>query len=75
MSQVCWDEVAEEVASNRYGSFYRKFIRGVLQEKLDQLYQDEFLLNDEADEEARLYVESKDQAQGHGAYGEFLAIG
>lgn len=35
---MSWAEVQQDVASNRYGNFYRKVITGILQEKLDQLH-------------------------------------
>lgn len=36
LKQVNWDDVASDVASNRYGAFYRKLIRSLLQEKIDE---------------------------------------
>lgn len=46
LAQVSWAEVQQDVASNRYGTFYRKVITGILQEKLDQLHLQESRLED-----------------------------
>jgi hypothetical protein len=41
LSQVDWDEVEENVASNRRGSTFRKAIKSILQERVDELFEDE----------------------------------
>ena len=38
-SQVGWDEVEEQVASNRRGSTFRKAIKDILQERVDELFE------------------------------------
>lgn len=43
---MCWAEVQQDVASNRYSTFYRRVITGILQEKLDQLHLKESRLKD-----------------------------
>ena len=66
LGQVCWEAVGEDVASNRYGAFYRKVIRGILQDRLDQIYQQEEARLTEAEAEESEEVKlcggrSKDQ--------------
>lgn len=66
LAQVCWAEVQQDVASNRYGTFYRKVITGILQEKLDQLHLQESRLEDpksenEEDKECSEGPEDQDQ--------------
>lgn len=46
LAQVCWAEVQQDVASNRYSTYYRRVITGILQEKLDQLHLQESRLED-----------------------------
>ena len=41
LSQVDWDEVEGNVASNRRGSTLRKAIKDILQERVDELFEDE----------------------------------
>ncbi len=41
LSQVDWDEVQESVASNRCGSTFRKAIKAILQERVDELFEEE----------------------------------
>lgn len=66
LAQVSWAEVQQDVASNRYGTFYRKVITGILQEKLDQLHLQESCLEDpksenEEDKECSEGPEDQDQ--------------
>ena len=37
MRQVDWEDVAEDVASNRSAGAYKRVVRGVLQERIDGL--------------------------------------
>lgn len=37
LKQVDWEAVEEEVASNRGRAMYRKVIKSILQERIDQL--------------------------------------
>lgn len=37
MRQVDWEEVALDVASNRGGGWYRRVVRGVLQERIGEI--------------------------------------
>ena len=41
LSQVDWDVVEENVASNRRGSTFRKAIKKILQERVDDLFESE----------------------------------
>lgn len=63
---MCWAEVQQDVASNRYSTFYRSVITGILQEKLDQLHLKESRLKDpkfenEEDKECGEGPEDQDQ--------------
>lgn len=64
---MSWAEVQQDVASNRYGTFYRRVITGILQEKLDQLHLQESRLEDpksenEEDKECGEGLEDQEQA-------------
>ncbi len=37
MRQVCWEEVAEDVASNRSPGTYKRAVRGFLQARIEEL--------------------------------------
>lgn len=37
MRQVDWEEVAEDAASNRGAGWYRRVVRGVLQERIEEI--------------------------------------
>lgn len=67
LAQVCWAEVQQDVASNRYGTFYRKVITGILQEKLDQLHLQESRLEDPKSEDKECGEGPEDQDQDNEA--------
>lgn len=64
LAQVSWAEVQQDVASNRYGTFYRKVITGILQEKLDQLHSQESRLEDPK------VQKEEDKVSGEGSEGQ-----
>lgn len=37
MKQVDWEDVAEDVASNRSAGMYKRIVRDVLQERIEEL--------------------------------------
>ena len=38
MEQVDWEDVAEDVASNRSAGMYKKIVRNILQERIEVLF-------------------------------------
>ena len=51
LRQVDWEEVGEYVASNRGARVYRKIIKKVLQDRIDELFEEECTPEDLAEED------------------------